>query len=109
MNMRHRVNLMMPEVGRDSYGNKKEPLFETFATVWAQVHDLSGRELFSALEQYASVSTLIIIRYRTDIKESWAVQITEPKVRIFDIQAVINTDEADRPKFLNLYCTERKI
>lgn len=74
-----------------------EPIkaWATFATVWAAVEPLAGRQFFAAQQTQAQVTHSI----RMDWSPNWALT---PKDRVkfgsrlFDIVAVLNIEERDR-------------
>ena len=47
------------------------------AVVWAEVTDLSGREIFNAKAMGSEATKRITIRYRTDVKASMRVIFTD--------------------------------
>lgn len=67
--LRHRMQLQAPTHTRDSHGQKviTWPVGSTYATVWAAITDLSGRELEHAQQIHATATVLARIRYRSDV------------------------------------------
>lgn len=55
----------LPEA-QDEYGQPVTD-WQTYAIVAARKQDLSGTELFSAQQIHSSVTTLFVIRHRTDV------------------------------------------
>jgi SPP1 family predicted phage head-tail adaptor len=90
--LRQRLVLQQLAEAQNSRG---EPIATpaTFATVWAAIEPLQGRELFAAQQVFAEVTTRIRMRYRAGIT---------PKMRAtwngltFDILAVLNLESANR-------------
>ena len=70
-------------------------------TVWAQVVDLSGRELEAQQQTGAEISTRIRIRYRAGLLPQMRAL---RGARAFDIQAIIDPD--GRRRELQLMCKE---
>ncbi|MDT2277698.1 phage head closure protein, partial [Paenibacillus larvae] len=72
------------------------------ATIWANIRPLRGREYWQSQQTQAEVTHSIMIRYRKDIDRSHVVNYSG---RLFDIQHIINVDEANRT--LILHCVEK--
>lgn len=102
--LRHRVTIqyLPPEDqrARDPFGSVIEEWID-YATVWAAVEPLSGREYFSAQQMNAEVTTNIRIRYLSGVTPSMRVKWGE---RLYNIQSVINVRERNRE--LHLMCKE---
>ena len=64
--------------------------WEEFATVWAEILPLRGREYWASKQTTSEITGKIRIRYLADITSKMRVKFGE---RIFDIEAVLNTDE----------------
>ncbi|AVF25093.1 putative phage head-tail adaptor [Paenibacillus larvae subsp. larvae] len=76
--------------------------FSDVVTVWANIRPLRGREYWQSQQTQAEVTHSIMIRYRKDIDRSHVVSYGG---RLFDIQHIINVDEANRT--LILHCVEK--
>lgn len=61
-----------------------------FATVWAEITPLRGREYWASKQTTSEITGKIRIRYLTNITSKMRVKFGE---RIFDIEAVLNTNE----------------
>ncbi len=70
--MKHRVTLQRFEEGRGPLG---EPMkrWGDYATVWAEVKGISGRELVSSGSLASEVTLRIWIRFRSDVKQGQRV------------------------------------
>jgi SPP1 family predicted phage head-tail adaptor len=76
------------------------------ATVWGEVQDLSGAELFAAQEMHSQVTTRITCRWQAGILPSMQVRYTTGgRSRVFDVMGV--TDPEGRRRELVLQCKER--
>ena len=75
----------------------------TYATAWASVVPMSGRELFraDAAQRYADVTHRMRMQYIAWVTPKMRVSWDS---RVFRIRAVI--DEEERTRKLVLYCTE---
>ncbi|CAB4152348.1 COG5614 Bacteriophage head-tail adaptor [uncultured Caudovirales phage] len=62
-----RVQLQARSITRNAQNEAVES-FATYATVWAEKFDLSGREYFTSNQLYGEVTTRFRIRYRTDVQ-----------------------------------------
>lgn len=71
-------------------------------TVWANIDPLGGREFYEAQAANASVTHKITIRYWSGLKRS---HVFSYKDRVFEIQYIINVNEADR--FMEIQALER--
>ncbi len=78
------------------------PTWTTFATAWAAIIPLSGRELLAAQQIQASVTHRIVLRYLSGLDPSMRIVYNG---RYFDIQQVININEQSRQ--MELQCIER--
>lgn len=93
-----RVQLQSPTTARDDLGGHTES-WTTEATVWAQVRDASGRELFQAQQAGMSVAKIVSIRYRSGVVAKWRVLNHDgTALRIGHIQT------EGRNEWLNLFC-----
>jgi len=98
--LRHRVTIQSKTVVQDAYG-EETITWGTFATVWANVEPLRGREFLEGRQVMAEVSTRITMRYYAGVKpEMRAVygSIT------YDILAVIHVESRERE--MQLMCQE---
>lgn len=73
------------------------PSWSTFATVWADIQPLTGKEFFTGAELQAEVSHQIRIRYLDGVTSKMRVVYNS---RIFEIEAVINRDERNKETVL---------
>ncbi len=100
--LRHRIVIQQATEAQDGYG---EPglSWSTWATVYARVEPLSGREYFNspADQTLAEVTHRITIRYRDGITPTLRVVW---KGQVFDIEAVIEVESRGRE--LHLICRE---
>lgn len=98
--LRHRITIQQLIETRNELGEVVQS-WQDFATVWAAIEPLRGREYFDSQQINAEVTTRIRIRYRPGIKPKMrAVYGT----RIFDIQSVIDIEE--RHQEIHLMCKE---
>lgn len=84
----------------DDEGNAT-PQWDDFATVWANIRPLRGREYFEAAAVNAETTVKMLIRYRPGITPDMRVVYNG---RIYNIQAVIDVYEGRRQ--LELMCKE---
>lgn len=101
--LRHRITIQQYVTGSPQQKATGEPdgAWSTYATVWASVEPVSGREPFLAQAHLAEVTTKIGLRYRSGITSAMRVSFDS---RIFDIKAILNWEE--RNIELQLLCTE---
>lgn len=98
--LRHRIVIQSNTPTRNDSGEPIES-WSTWATVWAAVEPLSGREYFNAHQVTSEVDTRIRLRHvaglTAQMRVSW-------EGRIYQIQAVIRRDERQRE--IHLMCSE---
>lgn len=73
--------------------------WQTWATVYASVEPLNGRELFAAQEHHAEVTTRIRMRYREGVTAKMRVSLDG---EIYEIKAVLPFRRDGR---MELLCT----
>lgn len=99
--LRHRIVIEQPTKTRDPYGAEVET-WTPFATVWAAVEPLRGREFFAAQQVNAEVTHRVTLRYIPGVIRAMRVTF---KGRILDmVSPPINVDE--RNQELQLMCVE---
>ena len=98
--LRHSVVIQKEYSTRDSYG-AETPEWVDFATVWAGISPIRGREYFAAQTVNADVDTKIIIRHLQELEPKMRMKYGE---RIFEIVSVINVEEKNRE--VHLMCKE---
>jgi SPP1 family predicted phage head-tail adaptor len=98
--LRHRVSLQSPTATANDYG-EKIAAWTTYATVWAEIKPLQGRELENAQQISEKCDYEVFIRYNTGVLSTHRVIYGS---RTFEIQAVLNLEE--RNEILKLICTE---
>jgi len=109
--LRHRVTIETITATQDAYGQETGDIAPgvagtLVATVWAEVQDLSGAELFAAMEIHSQVTTRITCRWRSGILPSMQVRYTTGgQSRVFDMAAM--TDPEGRRRTMVLLCKER--
>jgi SPP1 family predicted phage head-tail adaptor len=98
----HKLNRLVTvqylEAGQDQAGQPVDTWAE-FATVWASIEDLTGREFQAAQATQNGTSTRIRIRYREGIEAQMRVV---QGAHVYDIQAVLDRD--GRKTELQLMC-----
>jgi SPP1 family predicted phage head-tail adaptor len=76
--------------------------WSNFATVWASVEPISGREFWAMQQVHAEVTVRIRIRYLAGVLPK--MRITGSGSKVFNIEAIINP--AERNGHLELLCSE---
>jgi SPP1 family predicted phage head-tail adaptor len=99
--LRHRAELQRRTTTKSAATGGISEAFVSFATVFANVVPIQGREFFAAAATQAEVTARIQIRYRTDITAGDRVVALG---KTWAIQAVIDVD--GRQKLLDLMCAE---
>jgi len=96
--MRHRIKINNVNATTDSAGYTVEVPTE-FATVWAEVQPVSGKEYFGAAAIKAENTIRFKIRYLNGITNDMTVEF---ETKIYNIKSIIDTDM--RHKELVLAC-----
>lgn len=98
--LRHRIALQSASDSQGEYGYV-EKTFSTYATVWASVEPLSGRELLSSQQMHAETTHRIRLRYLATVVATDRISFDS---RTFEIVGRINSKEVNR--MLELLCKE---
>jgi SPP1 family predicted phage head-tail adaptor len=95
-----RITIQQTTTGQDTSGAEIES-WATFAEVFAEKHEGSGREFFSAQKVNPELSVVFKIRYRSDLNSKMRIKLG---MRILDILSI--SDPEDKRMFLNINCKE---
>ncbi len=98
--LRHRVTIKSKTAARDDYG-QETITWTTFATIWAAVEPMSGREYEAGQQLEAAVDTRIRIRYLAGVVPYMQVIFGS---HTYDVQSVIHLKEMQRE--MHLMCQE---
>lgn len=98
--LRHRVTLQRFGSAPDGAGGYEET-WATFATVYAAVEPLRGREFMEAQQTENEVTTRIRIRPKDGIRPDMRVRY---KDKTYRIETIINIEERNRE--MQLMCVE---
>jgi len=98
--LKDRVTIQSVTETRSSSGQVNET-WGTFATRWASVEPLQGREFFESQQVNADVTTRVRLRYLEGVTPKMRVLY---KTRTFNITSVVNVEE--RSIETKLLCTE---
>jgi len=100
--LRHRIVFEQPVEVDDGHGGHVVS-WATFATVWAAVEPISGREYFEAHQMQREVTHRVKIRSLPGLDENMRIIFND---RVFEIESIIDLDE--RRYFMELLCRESK-
>lgn len=98
--LRRRITIEQRASTQDSSMQRVET-WSTFATCWAEIRPLQGRELQTAQAVAAETTHELSLRYRAGVTPAMRVAY---QGRIFDITAVMDPDT--RHRRLTLLCSE---
>ncbi len=98
--LRQRVTIQDKSVSQNTYG-EEVITWTDFATVWAAVEPLRGREFLEGRQITAEVSTRIRIRYRSGIAPEMRVEFGS---KVYDVHSIIHIEERERE--IHLMCQE---
>jgi SPP1 family predicted phage head-tail adaptor len=74
-----RITIQTLTVVRGALGGHDET-WSPLATVWAQMMDMTGREIFQAKAMGSAATVLITIRYRSDVRASQRILFTDGSI-----------------------------
>ncbi len=100
--LRHPITILTLADTRGLTFGEAKLFATTFASVWASVEPLSGRELVNSDRTIGVISHRIRLRYLAGVTDKMQVQYGS---RIFNIVSVINKEE--RNTELELMCLEK--
>jgi SPP1 family predicted phage head-tail adaptor len=99
-NLKHRIIIQQRTNTQDASGQPLET-WSTFATVWANITPLIGRDYLAARQLVDEVDHDVTIRYRSGVLPKMRISYDG---RTFEIISVINKDEGDA--WMYLKCKE---
>jgi SPP1 family predicted phage head-tail adaptor len=102
--LRHIMIIQSATETQDTYGGIIET-WNTVATVWAGIFQLSGREFFAAKQVNSEINCKLKLRYRGEMCTKMRGIINGTR-RYFDFQASI--DVGDRGRELEILAIERE-
>jgi SPP1 family predicted phage head-tail adaptor len=105
--LRNKVELQNYTTSADSVGQPTKT-WTTFATVWAHIKPMSGREVITAEQPIGETTHTITIRYNSSIDESSRIRYydnVKGVYRIFDINYIGDRDEKN--EMMTLVCKEK--
>jgi SPP1 family predicted phage head-tail adaptor len=97
--LRNRITITAPDDAGSDWGG--EYTYSTFATVWASIEPLSGREIMDLRQDNAEVSHRIICRYVKGVKPSMRISF---QGKTYYITAVM--DAQSRHEYLEILARE---
>lgn len=97
---RHKITIQTPTETLDGFGQAVKS-WSTFATPFASVEPLQGREYFSSSQFQAEVTTRVRLHYLSGVTAKMRVSWDG---RIYNIQSIINP--AERNREMQLMCSE---
>lgn len=98
--LRHRITIQEPVESSDGMGGVTTT-WNTFATIWANIRPLRGREYIAAQQTQSGITHKIEIRYLENLTPKKRVKWNS---RYFDIESVL--DVFERNKQMDLMCVE---
>ena len=100
--LRQRITIQSKDdsQSQNAYG-EETPTYTNWATVWAEIEPLTGREFLDGKQITAEVTTRIKIRHRSGILPEWRVMFGSI---YYDIQSIIHVEERERE--IHLMCQE---
>ena len=90
--LRHRVTIQDYTESQNTFGEVTKN-WTDYATVWAAVEPVKGREFWESQQINAEITTKVTLRYLAGVKPKMRIL---HDTRIFEIDSVINVDERNR-------------
>lgn len=104
--LRHRISIETVAASQDVYGGVHQLESTPYVTIWGEVQDLSGQELYTAEELHSHITTRITVRFYPGILPAMLARVSmDQRTRTFDILSV--TDPDGLRVTLELSCKER--
>ena len=98
--LRRQITIEQRSTSRDAFGQELIA-WSRFATCWAEIQPLAGRELIAAQAVLPEVSVEVVIRYRPGVDSAMRVLYGS---QVYEIGAVLDIDM--RHEQLRLLCTQ---
>ena len=98
--LRHRITIQQATESQNSFGEVTRS-WATYATVWASVEPLQGREYLDGRQLEADVDTRVRIRHRAAVTQRMRVTWSG---HTYDVQSVIA--DATNKRMMQLMCRE---
>jgi len=90
--LRHKVTIQDYTESQNTFGEVTKN-WTDYATVWAAVEPVKGREFWESQQINAEITTKVTLRYLAGVKPKMRILYD---TRIFEIDSVINVDERNR-------------
>jgi len=109
-NAKHKITIQSRSEAGDAYGGS-DTTWATQSTVWAAITPLSGREVYQQEQKQSRVSSKMVIRYQSALKNT----VTTAKLRvsydgrIFPVDYIRNLDsdmKSEGNVYQELFLTE---
>lgn len=71
--LRHRITIQAPGMAQDPVTGEIRPEWTDFASVWAEITDLSVKEYLAAQSAQSEVSTRVRIRFREGVNATMRI------------------------------------
>jgi SPP1 family predicted phage head-tail adaptor len=99
--LRHRVTIQQLSKSQNGMG-EEEPGWTNFATRWASIEPISGREYFSAQQVNAEITHRVKMRHLEGLESTMRILYG---ARAFEIKSIMNIKEKNQE--LEILCVER--
>lgn len=86
------IEIQQPSVVLDGWGGSINS-WATFATVWARVQPIKGRELIASMAAQSEITTIFSTQYIADVNQDMRIVYGG---KYYNITAVIDVEEAHR-------------
>lgn len=90
--LRHKCTIESYSASLNTFGEEAKT-WATFCTAWCDIKPLNGNEKYVGAEKYATATHQVIMRFYAGIAPKMRLKYGE---RVFDIQAVLNVNEASK-------------
>jgi SPP1 family predicted phage head-tail adaptor len=92
------VTIQYPAITRDSYG-AETVVWTDLMTVWAQIKELKGKEIYTSQQKRVEIDVEITIRYKPRLNTRMRFKFAD---RYFDIESILGLDFSKYESILGL-------
>lgn len=85
-----RITFMVKSEGGSAEGYPEEQQYTPGPSCWAGVKPITAKEIFAGNTEKTEATTLITIRYRKDIDESFVISYNG---KIYEIESIVDINE----------------
>ena len=104
--LRQRITFQRHTQSLDGYG-ENVGTWSDLVTVWAGVEPVSGREFFASEQVQSDVTTLVVVRYSSEVFGVFVTDRIQHGANYYDIRSIIDVNS--RGEELQFMCAKHSI